>query len=641
MINLLVIDENKSDRSLIKRLLRRTNLEVEVIEAKNLEEGKKHIQDKDVNCILLYIGLTDAGGRLGILKKLTEDKAVKCPVVVLTGIGDEELSRKSLQAGAQDFLVKDELTHVQLSRAIVNALERQDLLDQRLKMEKESMQFGRIIEESLNEIYFINPETYKVISLNRGARENLGYSEEELKGLSITSIVPEYGLEDYAGLVEPLVGGKIEKISFETKHLRKNGTTYHVGGSLQYSNIMETPVLVSIVEDITEKKMASERLKQTQKMEAVGNLSSGVAHDFNNVLTPVRGSLHLLEMSTPDTDKVAKECLEIAVMATHRGADLTRRLFAFSRKQSLKPEIVEINDVIRNVIPLLRRTIEATINIESYPLKKKVFVNIDVPEFENSLVNLAINARDAMPGGGHLLIEVNEKNVGTEQAEIWSVATGKYAVVSISDSGCGILPEIMDKIFEPFFTTKGAGQGTGLGLSMVYGFVKQSGGHLSFYSEPGKGTTFRIYLGIATEDKKTQIKKELKADRKVAGEGIILLVEDDESVSNFVAAALKMRGYEVLVASDGPGALEIIDKAKFLDLLFSDVILPKGMLGPEIGEKFAKKFPKSGILFSSGYTGKSLEKQGFRLEEKDLLTKPYDLSEMFERVQGKLPTAKS
>ncbi|MCH8081771.1 MAG: response regulator [Proteobacteria bacterium] len=641
MINLLVIDENKSDRTLIKRLLRHTNLEIEVIEADNLEEGQKHIQDKDVNCILLYIGLTDAGGRLSVLEKLTADKAVKCPVVVLTGIGDEELSRKSLQAGAQDFLVKDDLTHVQLSRAIVNALERQDLLDQRLKMEKESMQFGRIIEESLNEIYFINPETFKVISLNRGARENLGYSPEELQDLTITTITPEYGVKDYARLVEPLVKGKIEKISFESKHLRKNGTTYYVGGSLQYSNILEAPVLVAIVEDITEKKITSERLKQAQKMEAVGNLSGGVAHDFNNLLTAVRGSLHLLEMSVPANDKVAMECLDIAVMATRRGADLTRRLLAFSRKQSLKPENVEINDVIRNVTPLLRRTIEETINIESYPLKKKVFVNIDVPEFENALVNLAINARDAMPDGGHLLIEVNEKNVGTEQAEIWSVPPGRYAVISVSDSGCGIPPEIMDKIFEPFFTTKEVGQGTGLGLSMVYGFVKQSGGHLSIYSEPGQGTTFRIYLGITTGDKKTKIKKEIKADRIIAGEGIILLVEDDEPVSNFVAAALKVRGYEVLVAPDGPSAIKIINRTKSIDLLFSDVILPKGMLGPEIGEKFAIKFPKSGILYSSGYTGKSLEKKGFRLEKKDLLIKPYDLSEMFERIQDKLPTAKS
>ncbi|MCH8172577.1 MAG: PAS domain S-box protein, partial [Proteobacteria bacterium] len=506
------------------------------------------------------------------------------------------------------------------------------------KAESEALRLGRIVEESLNEIYTFDVKTLKFLSVNRGARENLGYSLKELQGMTPLDIKPEYTRKSFSELVKPLQTGEKNSIQFETLHKRKDGTTYDVEVFLQLSKTGVEPVVVAIIEDITDKKAAAENLRQAQKMEAVGNLSGGIAHDFNNILTAIQGSLQLLEMVETDISDDARECLGIAIKSTKRGADLTHRLLAFSRKQTLKPKVVEVSELVRGMIPMLRRTIDESIEIETHLMEQEALVTVDESELENSLLNLTVNARDAMPDGGHLIFEVKEVEVKKTKAGEREIDPGTYIVISVSDTGLGMPPDVCDRVFEPFFTTKGMERGTGLGLSMVYGFVKQSGGHITVYSEVGKGTTFKLYLKATGARKKPRPDKKTTLDLKVKGTGTILLVEDDEGVRQFITQALSVKGYTVLDVGDGPSALLVMegDKGDSIDLLLTDVVLPKGMSGPEIGKEFEKRYPGKPIIYSSGYTGKAIERNGVLKEGEELLSKPYDLEVLFEWVHEKL-----
>lgn len=409
------------------------------------------------------------------------------------------------------------------------------------KAEAESLRLGRIVEDSLNEIFVFDTKTLEFLSVNRGARENLGYSLKELQSMTPLDIKPKYTKKQLLNLMKPLLSGKTEMIYFETVHRRKDGTFYDVGVSLQLSKTEINPVFVAIAENITDIKAAAEKLRQAQKMEAIGNLTGGVAHDFNNLLTAILGSLQYLKMTDETLSKEAQELIDIAIKSGQRGADLTRRLLAFSRKQNLKPTVVEVNGLVRNLLPLLRRTIHESIEIETR-LTAQAFVEVDEGELENSLLNLAVNARDAMPKGGYLVFEVAKEKLTKPNTSLKEITPGDYVVISVSDNGQGMAPEVRDHVFEPFYTTKDLDKGTGLGLSSVYGFIKQSGGHVTVYSEPGSGTTFKLYL------KATKIKKSFKprrtkpADIKTKATGTILLVEDDKGLRKLIARALRGKG---------------------------------------------------------------------------------------------------
>jgi len=342
-----------------------------------------------------------------------------------------------------------------------------------------------------------------------------------------------------------------------------------------------------------------------------------------------------------DISDSVQESLNISLSAVKRGADLTQRLLAFSRTQTLKLEVVEINELVKDFEPLLRRTLGENIEIKTILLKQKAFVNVDVSELENSILNLSVNARDAMVGGGKLTLEIERQKLTQSGGDLKELKPGNYVIVSVSDTGSGMSPEVMDHIFEPFFTTKEVDKGTGLGLSSVFGFAKQSGGHITVYSETDMGTTFKLYLPETKKQKvfKTKQKKTKSVFRKEAGK--ILLVEDNEAVRNFVGQALKVKGYTVLEAENGPEALKLMKKNSDFDLLLTDIVLPKGMNGVEIGKQFEKVFPQAGIIYSSGFTAKAIGQKDFLRDGETFLSKPYDLEELFEMVSSKLQNKKS
>ena len=381
----------------------------------------------------------------------------------------------------------------------------------------------------------------------------------------------------------------------------------------------------------TEKRQLEAQLQQAQRLESVGQLTGGIAHDFNNLLTVVLGNAELLAESLELPEELEPIARNIGDAAM-RGAELTRRLLAFARRQPLEPEPTDVNRLIRDLEPLLRRSLGEACEIEVSRGAGLWPAMIDASQLESALMNLAINARDAMPGGGRLTIETANVRIDDEyQQRHPDVSIGQYVLVAVSDTGRGISPEDIDKVFEPFFTTKETGRGTGLGLSMVYGFVKQSKGHVRIYSEVGEGTTVRLYLPRAAGDPTAGRDVESASDR---GRGErILVVEDDPAVRTFAVAALEQLGYRVQAAAGGDEALMVLEKGGEFDLLFTDVVMPGGMGGRELAGAAVRLRPGLRVLYTSGYTENAVVHHGRLDPEVQLLSKPYRRDELARRVR--------
>lgn len=375
-------------------------------------------------------------------------------------------------------------------------------------------------------------------------------------------------------------------------------------------------------QDISERRQLEDRLRQAQKMEAVGQLTGGVAHDFNNLLTVVLGNADALSDELKEQPHL-QTMAEMTANAAMRGAELTNRLLAFSRKQALKPQVLDVGQLIQGMDGLLRRTLPEHIEIEIVQSGGLWKTEVDPGQLESALLNLALNARDAMPDGGALTIEV--ANAALDDAYVASeldVEAGQYVLIVVTDTGPGMPEETMNRIFEPFFTTKDVGKGSGLGLSMVYGFVKQSRGHIRVYSEIGEGTAFKLYFSRARA-KQDRAHFDV-ADQTIAGgQEVILVVEDNGVVRDHVVTQLKGLGYGVLQASEGAEALEILQQGQRIDLLFTDVVLSGGMGGREVAAAARERRPDIKILFTSGYTQNSIVHNGKLDPGVDLLSKPY------------------
>ena len=379
----------------------------------------------------------------------------------------------------------------------------------------------------------------------------------------------------------------------------------------------------SVFTDITLLMEQEEQLRQAQKMEVVGQLTGGIAHDFNNLLSVIVGSLELTEVQSSQQPAL-HSAVQRALAAARRGGMLTQKLLAFSRKQVLQSRLVDLNELVHGLLDLLQRSLGETVQIRTALSPTPVVTHIDLAQYENALMNLAINARDAMPDGGTLTIGTDIVTVeDATRPPGADVEPGSYAVLTVRDTGTGIAPEVLSNIFEPFFTTKGIGKGSGLGLSMVYGLVKQSGGYIAVQSQAGRGTTVRIYLKRdltpwpALESRGDGAKPAASRTER------ILVVEDDPDLRELAVILLTELGYETLDAGDGHAALSLLDAGANVDLLFTDVILPKGMSGPELAQEAQQRHPNLKVLFTSGYTENALGKHGQLEEGIELIHKPY------------------
>ena len=398
-------------------------------------------------------------------------------------------------------------------------------------------------------------------------------------------------------------------------------------------------ILEAMVEDITEQKKSGEnqrqleaQLRQAQKMESIGRLAGGVAHDFNNLLSSIIGYSELALMKLPrDAESVAD--IETVRAAGEKAEELTRQLLAFSRKQVLEPRPVDLDQVVRGMTKILSMTLGEHVRLELRGQGDPCIVQADTGQVEQMLMNLAVNSRDAMPDGGCFLVETSRVTVEEEYAaHNPEISVGEYALISVSDTGVGMSPEVRDKIFEPFFTTKEKGKGTGLGLATVYGIVKQHGGHIQVYSETGSGTTFRIYLPLMGGHMPAVQKKDDPATT-YGGSETILVVDDDRSIRNLVVDTLESFGYTLIGASGGDEALKLMAAWNGpVHLVLTDVIMP-GMNGKELAERIARKFPSIPILYMSGYSGDVIAHQGLLEPGVEYLQKPLTPSRLLNKVR--------
>ncbi|MFY0610070.1 MAG: PAS domain S-box protein [Hyphomicrobiaceae bacterium] len=495
-----------------------------------------------------------------------------------------------------------------------------------------SDRLGRILDRSLNEIYVFASNTLRFIQVNYGARRNMGYSSAEFRSLTPVDIKPDFTQPQFEDLLRPLRNGSQEVLVFKTSHQRKDGSTYPVEIHLQLMRSETPPVFAAVIQDITEIERSEAILRQSQKMEAIGQLTGGIAHDFNNLLSVIMGNNELLSRCIGDDSRMNR-FLDNSTGAAERAAQLTSQLLTFARRQPLEPKIVDPNDLVLDMMDMLHRTLGETIEVEAVLAPNIGSMLADPVQVHNALLNLAINARDAMPCGGRLIIETS--NVELDESAVKSRADaepGQYVRLSVRDTGTGMTPDVQARVLEPFFTTKEQGKGTGLGLSMVHGFAKQSGGHVDVYSEIGHGTAISLYLPNASAAPVMSLQNNLQGSDEQATGQTVLVVEDDPNVREVTVDRLEHLGYRIIEATNAADALDILDAGTRVDVLLTDVVMPGGMTGVELVGRARLRYPTVRSILSSGYApdGANL------LPATPWLRKPYTLSALAKTLRDVL-----
>ncbi|MDY0068637.1 MAG: PAS domain S-box protein [Porticoccaceae bacterium] len=474
---------------------------------------------------------------------------------------------------------------------------------------------------------------YRISYWNKGAEALYGWRADEVLGnLYGAGIEGEARRELEAANARVLAQGEWRG-QLHQKRNDGRAITVEAHWTLVRDDAGEPRSVLCIHSDISERLALEEQLRQSQRLESLGQLTGGVAHDFNNLLTVILGNAELLAEELADDRRLGK-LAEMIRNASERGADLTQRLLAVARRQALEPSDVAMGELLADMGGLLRRTLHENIEIDLRVAPDTWKAIADPGQLEGAVLNLCINARDAMPAGGLLTLETANRVLDADYcARHGDLAPGPYVMIAVSDTGVGVPAENLARIFDPFFTTKEKGKGTGLGLSMVYGFVKQSRGHVSVYSEVGVGTTVKIYLPRAGGPGSVAVEAEPRAIPRVdPAEISILLVEDDEMVRAFASQMLLASGYRVLVADNGPAALEVLRSDARVDLLFTDVIMPGGLNGPQLAEQALALRPGLRVLFTSGYTENAIARQGQLDSGIPLLNKPYRQGELMAKI---------
>jgi len=505
--------------------------------------------------------------------------------------------------------------------------------DRDRRLDESLSRFHLLVDAVTDYAIFMLDPTGHIVSWNTGAERIKGYTHDEIVGRHFSIF---YTAEDRQAelprraLAAASASGRF---SGEGWRVRKGGVRFWASVVINTVYDQNGAVLgfAKVTRDLTERKAAEERMQQAQKLEALGQLTGGVAHDFNNMLLVISGNINAWERHLPrDADPVLRRLSSMAMHGVERASILIQRLLAFSRRQPLEPAAVSVHELTTRLADMLRRTLGETILIETMIPARTWPIFVDPNQLENALLNLAINARDAMPDGGRLTIEAMNLNC----AEADDVTAGPYVCIAVSDTGTGMTPEIAARAFEPFFSTKETGHGTGLGLPQVYGFVKQSGGHVRLYSEVGGGTSVKVFLPRYLDGLAAAADAADEVGHAPHGHGeTILVVEDDRDVRGLTVEALHDLGYVVIDAADGRSGLRQLEANRDVRLLFTDVGLPGGMNGRQLADEAKRRYPDLKILFTSGYARHAIVHHGRLDPGVELITKPFTFDALATKLR--------
>ena len=479
-------------------------------------------------------------------------------------------------------------------------------------------------------------DRFVIADINPAFAKAMGVSSDVIRGRAIGELLPQ-------PVAERLINHYRRVRVSDRPVTTRDDLTQFPGGPRVWESILApvrnaegvTDRLIGSIRDITDRVQAEERLRDAQRMEAIGQLTGGVAHDFNNLLQVIRGNLELLQRSVVG-DERGQTRLKNALHGAERAAQLTRQLLAFARRQPLEPKVVNLSRLVSDMADLLRRTLGESIEVETVVAGGLWNTVADPAQVESAILNLALNARDAMQSGGRLTVEITNAVLDDAYARsVRDVTAGQYVMLAVTDTGEGMSDAIRNRVFEPFFTTKVDGKGTGLGLSMVYGFVKQSNGHIQIYSEVGHGTTVKIYLPRSRATAQTTL---LMLDPLPASEPgrTILVVEDEEAVREAAMAMIEELGYRRLEAADAESALAILENGEQVDLVFTDVVMPGPLRTRDFAQRMRELRPGMPVLFTSGYTDNAIIHQGRLDEGVHLISKPYAKADLARRIAALL-----
>ncbi len=513
----------------------------------------------------------------------------------------------------------------------------------------DDQRFKKVFESAAHCMVLLSPAGE--ITLANGALwDFLGTPERARGGLTIEDILYTDDRAAFLTSAGELIRGNVPSIKQELRYAGAEGRVLHGATSvaLLRNSANEIEQIILQIVDITSKKQAARQLEQAQKMEAIGQMTGGLAHDFNNLLTVVIGNLELLEGKLANDDRGARRLAE-AISAARKGSELTKQMLAFARKQVLEPREIKINDLVNGIAPLISRSIGETIQFKAIAMAGEPKALIDPSQLESAILNLAINARDAMPKGGLLTIETQPTYLDQDYAAKYpEVKPGHYVMVAVSDTGTGMPAELLDKVFQPFFTTKENGKGSGLGLAMVYGFIKQSGGHINVYSEVGHGTAIKMYLPrkfapgeaapvvagvVAAPEPEAVAVAEVAPPSRTK----ILVVEDQEAVRAVACGFLEDFGYDVVEAEDGLQALARLQEHPDINLMFSDVVMPGGLNGFDLAQAASGIRPGLKVVHTSGYPkGAMVHQEEPRFREGFIIMKPYRREDLQKIIRDAL-----
>jgi PAS domain S-box-containing protein len=552
------------------------------------------------------------------------------PFIFVSGSIGEEKATETLRMGATDFVLKEKLSR--LAPVVQRALHEVEEKNKRRKAEELIKSIFETIREGL---IVIDPE-YKILSANRAYCEQIKRPINDIIGRNCYKVAHRLDRPCFESGIECPVKHTLETGEiFTTIHNHYNKEKTPINLEIKSYPMKDAKGnIISVIEtvnDITERAALENQLRHAQKLKGIGQLAGGIAHDFNNILTAIIGYGNLL-MTRLGGDEQSSRYLEDILAASERAVQLTQGLLAFSRKQIINPRAVNINEIVRSIERLLSRIIGEDVELKTILSPKDVIAMVDTGQMEQVIMNLCTNARDAMPDGGILTIETETIEMDSEYIKRHGYGKkGKYVLLSVSDTGAGMDEKTKERIFEPFFTTKEVGKGTGLGLAMVYGIVRQHDGYINVYSEPKRGTTFKIYLPLIKAEAKEA--KAAGAAPPCGGTEVILLAEDDAGVRMLMKEVLEKFGYSVIEAVDGEDAVKKFKENKDrIQLLILDVIMPKKN-GKQVYDEIMELKPGAKVIFSSGYTANIIQKKGILEEGIDFILKPVSPQELLRKVR--------